>query len=95
VKVKPIKLVDAQAMARAHPYSYEAPSRSALSKLRFGDVVKVCDNRERFWVQIEKRKGDVFIGRVDNMLLFADVSYNDRIEFHADNIYEIHEGERG
>jgi hypothetical protein len=67
MKIKPIKLVDAQAMARAHPYSYDAPSPAALEKLGKGSVVKVCDNWERFWVEVMSRDGDVFIGRVDNM----------------------------
>jgi hypothetical protein len=41
MKIKPIALVDAQEMARVHPYSFEAPPRSVLRKLRKGDLVKV------------------------------------------------------
>jgi hypothetical protein len=92
MKIKPIKLVNAQEMARQYSESFQVPPRSALRKLSKGDVVKLSNGAERFWVQIESRKGDVFIGHVDNFLLAGGVSYNDRIEFHADNIYEVYGG---
>jgi hypothetical protein len=89
MKPKPIKLVNAAEMHRQYPDEFEVPSPDEIRALRKGDVVKVCNDRERFWVLIESRNGDVFAGRVDSMLLFGKVRYGDRIEFHADNLYDI------
>jgi hypothetical protein len=94
VKLKPIKLVNAQEMARQYPNTFEAPPRSALRKLGEGDLVKVSNNAERFWIQIMTRSDDVLIGRVDNFLLAGDVSYDDLVQFHECNVFDIYEGER-
>jgi hypothetical protein len=92
--MKPIKLVNAQEMARQHPDTFEVPSRAALSELREGDLVKVSNNAERFWLQIVARHGNVFVGRVDNLLLFGRVNYGDHIEFQACNVYDIQSAPR-
>jgi hypothetical protein len=88
MKLKPIKLVDAQEMARQHPDTFEVPSGAELRKLRKGDLVKVSNHAERFWVEIVSRDGDLFVGRVDNFLA-GTVSHDDLIEFHVCNVYDI------
>jgi hypothetical protein len=92
-KIKPIKLVNAEEMARQYPDTFEVPSSSVLRKLHKGDLVKVSKPGERFWVEIVSRKGNTFLGRVDNPLLFGDVGYGDHIEFHACNVYSVYEAD--
>lgn len=91
MKPKPIALVDAQQMSRTFPEFWVPPSCD-LSKLQAGDLVKVCNDRERFWVQIVSRRGSIFMGRIDNRLLYDGPNLDDLIEFHECNIYEIHDG---
>ena len=92
MKPKRIRLVDAQQMAKEFPDTFEAPSASDLSKLRAGDIVKVSNNSERFWVQIISRSDDMFLGCVDNALLSGRVRYGDHIQFHACNVFAIYDG---
>jgi hypothetical protein len=103
--IKPIALENAWEMHRQHPDSFWVPPPQAIDELGAGDWVKVmayhnaaptpsCTG-ERFWVEIIARNKGVFIGRVDNRLLFGEgyplgaVGLNDLIEFHACNICEV------
>jgi hypothetical protein len=88
-KPKRIFLVDAQQMAKEFPETFEAPSPSNLSQLQAGDIVKVCDNYERFWVQIVSRRGDIFLAHVGNVLLSGRLGIGDLIQFHACNVFDI------
>jgi len=88
---KRIQLVDAQQMAKEFPDTFEAPSPSDLHKLRTGDIVKVSNRAERFWVQIVSRRDDIFLGRVDNCLLSGRVGIDDHIKFHECNVFEIYD----
>jgi hypothetical protein len=82
--------VDAQEMARQHPDTFALPTPAELRKLEPGDIVKVCNKMERFWVEIVGRDGQLFLGSVDNYLDPAGpINYGDLIEFHACNVYEI------
>ena len=82
-------LVNAQEMARQHPETFLVPSDTALATLCKCDLVKVCSNDDRFWVEIESRDGDVFVGRIDNELITTGLRRDDRITFHRDNIYQV------
>lgn len=79
-------LVNAQQMALEHPKTFDAPP--STDGIRAGDHVKVCDHRERFWVQITSRDGDILRGTVDNKLLFHDMRLGDEIEFAIANVYD-------
>src|SRR5262245_65106928 len=71
----------------------EAHGDASGDRLRKGDFVKVCDDHERFWVQIISRKEkDIFVGRVANQLLFSNVDLGDHIELHTCNIYDVQRG---
>jgi hypothetical protein len=91
MKAKGILLVDARAVASAHPESFEVPEPEILRKLRKGDFVKVCCNdRERFWVKLVARKEkDIFVGRVANQLVLSNINLGDYIELHTCNIYDV------
>jgi hypothetical protein len=87
---KLIALIDAQQMAREHPDTFQAPSNDTLQDLRPGDLVKVAQITERFWVQVvERRDSGVLLGKVDNHLLTGDAACGDLIEFHECNVYEV------
>lgn len=86
-------LIDAAAMAAQHPATFDRPTAVEIADLKTGGMAKVIaasqPRKERFWVQVVRRDGDFFVGRVDNDLVFTashGLTYNDLIEFHADNI---------
>ncbi len=89
-KIQSPLLVNAAEMAREYPETFLRPSKQQLDHIAPKDLVKVSDDRERFWVQVTKRNGEMLVGRVDSGLLFqADYNYGDLIRFGTDNIYEI------
>jgi len=88
-EIKQIKLVDAQKMKSKYPETFWTPSDSELSDIKIGDIVKVCDDHERFWVIIESISNKEFIGVVDNSLLRDDIRCGDYIKFERRHIYDI------
>lgn len=91
MKTASIALVNAAEMARQHPNSFELPSAEQLYKVTAGSLVKVCDGGERFWVQLYSRRGNILRGRVDSVTIFSEAEFDDVIELHIDNIFDIHE----
>ena len=98
--IKQPVLLNAQELARQNPVTFKAPSEKKLKALRPGDLVKVClpvegqllgvsTRAERFWVELEEVEWPLLRGRVDNDLRTHDLLYDDRIQFHADNVYQI------
>lgn len=85
-------LLNAQALHKKHPKTFEVPRAAALRKLKPGDAVKVARNDERFWVIVtgfEKRRVH---GIVDNKLvkkLNADLPLGTKIYFQKKHIYAI------
>lgn len=65
-------LLDARAVNKKHPETFEVPSYARLKKVKPGDSVKISRNNERFWITVtgfEKRR---IHGVVDNKLIFND-----------------------
>jgi hypothetical protein len=82
------RLVDAQAMARAHPETFGAPDMKTLKTLEPGDFAKLCfDNAERMWVRITEAKGSRYEGLLDNDPVVVRLKCGDRIRFEARHIY--------
>lgn len=84
---------DAQAMARAHPDTFEAPGAAELARVGPGSLVKVCaSDCERFWVEVSGRVADTLFGTVDNDLLYTDqhgLALGDRVAFELRHIYDV------
>lgn len=84
-------LVDAAQMARLYPDTFHLPD---LSGMVVGDVVKVCNGYERFWVTLTELTGqlpgDVCRGVVANDLVHP-CGYNvgDEILFERRHIYQV------
>jgi len=69
-KIKKIKLVNAKEISISSPDSFIVPPEELLNNLKIGSIVKVCDNRERFWVNIVRvKKNGYFNGKIDNFLM--------------------------
>jgi hypothetical protein len=97
---------NAQLLARAHPDTFEVPSRERLARVGPGSGVQICAvdlaagdlldaGGERFWVLVTERTGDHLLGRIENHLVATDehgLSYGDYVSFSLDNIYNIYEG---
>lgn len=97
-KVKPICFIDAQQMSQQHPQTFDAPTLQELSELKAGDFVKVCvNNKERFWIRVQKIRGEEIKGVVDNVLVFADefsFDCDDIITVQKKNVYSILQSSR-
>lgn len=84
------RLVDAQAMARKHPATFEAPTPAELASIRVGGVVKICRNGERFWVLVTHRSGEAVTGEVENHLIYNDdLSVGTKVSFATRYIFAI------
>lgn len=88
---KVVGFVNAQEMAKKHPDTFEVPSLEELNNIKKGDTVKVCENGERFWVNITHIEGDSIKGIVDNNLVcYHSFNFRDTIDFKKENIYSIY-----
>lgn len=61
--------VDAQAMARSYPDSFEAPSQAQLDAVAPGSWVKIATSGERFWIKVVTVEGVRITGVIDNDLV--------------------------
>lgn len=93
------QLQDVTQIAADAPYTFYLPSHKTKSKLTGGNLVKLmfnCDvenengwNAERMWVEIIQRKGNDFIGRLDNIPFYIpDLKLGDEICFQALHIMQ-------
>lgn len=82
--------LNAQEMHRTYPETFDAPSNDELASLKTGLYAKICENGERFWVEITEIEKDELKGRVDNELFLEhDFEYNDIISFSRMNVMDI------
>ena len=81
--------MDAQRMHREHPATFDAPSEADLAGLRPGDLVKVCNKRDRFWVTLTEAQPDgTLVGVVQNRPVGKQrYGMGDGIRFHVRNVY--------
>jgi hypothetical protein len=84
--------VDAQAMHKKHPDTFEAPSMEDIRKIKPGNWVKVSAGNERFWIKVLDRKMFTIIGQVDNELINTGehgLRLGDIVVFHQNCVYSI------
>jgi len=86
---KKINFENAQQLRRQYPDTFYAPGEEELQKLQQGDMVKICALQERFWAEVISITDKIVTARVDNDLLMRQLKYNDIIDFHLDNVYDI------
>src|SRR4051812_18801506 len=80
--------VDAQALHRKSPLTFEVPSTKELQNLKIGDSVKICDSGERFWITIISLKP--LIGMIDNHLVSAkEYNFGSKVYLEKKHIYAI------
>ena len=84
--------INAKEMHEKNPDSFEIPSKEELDNLKEGDLVKICNGCERFFVKVSKILSDGNMnGIVDNHLIFeTEYGFRDSVQFHRDNIYTIY-----
>lgn len=92
------RLIDADPIAAANPYTFYKPSPELISRVRPGEVVKLifdfdCDDpeapgAERMWVVVEAVLGEGrFRGRLDNEPAWIeDLKAGDPISFEARHV---------
>jgi hypothetical protein len=103
---KPKKgLVDAVAMRRKHPKTFEYPE-SAIAQVKVGDHVKAMvkvggkgnPGSERMWFEVLQIKGPVFRARLDNTPGWTDVhglELGDKVELHRKYVIDTLAKKRG
>ena len=64
--------IDAQQMKVEYPYTFGAPTKQNLNKLKEGSLVKVCHNNERFWTKIQKIEKNKTLSFNDNITAIVD-----------------------
>lgn len=85
------KFVDAQEMHKNNPDTFDAPDNDELNAIKVGSTVKVCNERERFWVTVTGVDGEKITGEVNNNLLDNDeYDLGDPIVFEKKHIYDIY-----
>ena len=85
------KLMSAEDQAKKYPYSFFKPSEEFLLHLEIGDIVKLCNGEERFWVVLTSVNHDLdyYEGEINNPLVSKHgYDYGDLIAFKRENIYQ-------
>lgn len=86
---KKIHFENAQELHKQHPATFYAPDAQSLEKIEAGDMVKVCVNKERFWVEVIAVSAGAITARVVNHPFIADLKYGDIIKFQPTHVYDI------
>jgi len=86
--------VDAQELHRSYPDKFDVPNNNELDELKTGNLVKICNGKERFWVELKEINDSYLIGRIDNELC-TGINYdkNSIIMFEKKNIYSIYDND--
>lgn len=92
------RLIDADAVALAHKYTFYKPSRDLIARVRPGELVKLifefdsddpaAPRAERMWVKVtELRPPDGFSGTLDNTpRCIKDLALGEQITFEARHV---------
>lgn len=92
--------MNAQDMALRYPASFTAPTLDELRAVKAGDHVKVCTEKERFWLEVTgvDHRLQAISGVVDNELIRTHehgFKYKDSLTVQWENIYSILSKEEG
>ncbi len=85
------KFLDAQQKSIEHPHTFFVPSKRKLESIKPDQNVKVCENKERFWVEVTEINGHKITGRVNNdLVLTHSFKCDDIISFEKKNVMGIY-----
>jgi hypothetical protein len=83
--------IDTHQIQLLNPNNFTIPTNNDLNSLSVGNLVKIGNKMERFWVKIVEINKDFLLGKIDNHLTFSQkYNYNDIVLFEKNNIYNIH-----
>ena len=88
---------DAQRMERLYPDTFAAPGQTELDSVVVGSSVKVCVERERFWVAVTAVEGDTVTGRINNDLVHTakhGLRDGDSVTLEKCHLYDVLDEER-
>lgn len=73
-----------------YEFLYNLPTKEDLKQLKIGDIVKISNDFERFFVSIVEIREDCIIGVINNHLRGSyDYCYGDKVKFNGYNIFTI------
>ena len=65
--------IDTNKLHLLNPDNFTIPTNSELNNLSIGDLVKIGNKVERFWVKITQIHKDYLLGKIDNLLTFNNL----------------------
>jgi hypothetical protein len=95
-KIYKPRLINAKQMSIDYPDSFSYWEED-IANIKVGNVVKVANNWERFWVIVKEIEGNKIIGEVNNGLVGnlkgkpSPYNCGNLIFFKRENIYQIWE----
>lgn len=84
-----IEFSNAQELQRKYPDTFQAPDKATLSRIKPGDIVKVCACSERFWAKIISIEQGAIKASMENDLGIEGLRLGDIITFNMDNVYNV------
>lgn len=92
--VKVINLIDG-IIRSIDSKTFNIPPRKDRNSLRRGSWAKICDDLDRFWVNVEtiitNEDGIVYVGRISNHLVSGqtDYKFGDLVYFTPNNVIDL------
>lgn len=87
---KKAPFVDAQAVHRVHPGTFEVPDKATLARIEPGWLVKASAHGERFWIRItDVGPGGRMTGRVEDSLVTPLLRRGDTVALRRKHVYDV------
>ena len=85
-----MNLTNAVERNRLHPDTFYVPPEDERRNLKVGDFAKLgFEDRERMWVLVTGKEGDLYFGLLSNTPMSVDMKYGDKVEFEQHHIMDI------
>jgi hypothetical protein len=96
-KVKGLRMIDAKEMAELHPSTFEVPSEDSLSRVKYGDFIKVAFEDadgigERIWLCVVGEFRGHWIGALANKPALVNLSSSECYLVLPWHVYDIQWG---
>jgi hypothetical protein len=91
--INEVEWLDAQAMHKAHPDTFDVPTDEELAVIASGSFIKVCGfgfhGRERFWLEVQAVEGDTITGLVKNDLTELPLFRDDEVKVDRRHVMNL------
>lgn len=85
-----VNLIDAAHQQKMTPRTFWRPTKSRLNQLKVGELVMVCDGKERFWVKLVGISKRSMRGVIDNDLSSGQsYGFGDGLVLEKRHVYNV------